>query len=181
MMASLFQPLDYVFISLGLIIIFFSFWRGVINSILGLFTWIGSIFITIYSDEYLSNLIETQLIKTDFFNEEFSKYLSIGLAIPVIFLLSIFILKKFRSLLSAELDRGFIGIIFDKLFGFIFGFIYCYIIICTLIYCLNKYDFFQSRDINIWFNKYSNIIKTTEDYNNKLLKYITISEEEITN
>ena len=181
MMESLFQPLDYIFICLGLIIIVLSFWRGVINSILGLFTWIGSIFITIYSYEYLSSFIETQLISTNFFNEKFSKYLSIGLTIPVIFLLSIFILKKFRSLLSAELDRGFIGIIFDNLFGLIFGFIYCYIIICTLIYCLNKYDFFQSSEIDVWFNKYSNIIKTTKDYNNKLLKYITISEEEITN
>ena len=116
MMSTLFQPLDYFFISIGLIIIFFSFWRGAINSILGLFTWIGSIFITIYSYEYLSSFIETQLIKTNYFNEEFLIYLSIGLAIPVIFLLSIFILKKIRRILSAELDKGFIGIIFGFLY-----------------------------------------------------------------
>jgi uncharacterized membrane protein required for colicin V production len=181
MMESLFQPLDYIFISIGIIIIVFSFWRGLVNSILGLFTWIGSIFITFYSYEYLSSFIETQLIKTNFLNEEFSYYLSMGLAIPVIFLLSIFLLKKIKKILSTEFDRGFIGLILDKIFGFIFGFIYCYIIISTLIFCLNKYDLFQSRDIDIWFNKNSNIIKTTENYNNNLLKYITISEEEIIN
>ena len=181
MMEDLFQPLDYIFISIGIIIIIFSFWRGVVNSILGLFTWIGSIFITFYFYDYLSSFIETQLIKTNFLSEEFSYYLSIGLAIPVIFLLSIFLLKKIRKILSTELDKGFIGLILDKIFGLIFGFIYCYIIISTLIFCLSKYDFFQSRDIDIWFNKYSNIIKTTENYNNNLLKYITISEEEIIN
>jgi uncharacterized membrane protein required for colicin V production len=181
MMEGLFQPLDYIFISIGIIIIVFSFLRGLVNSILGLFTWIGSIFITFYSYEYLSGFIETQLINTSFLNEEFSYYLSMGLAIPIIFLLSIFLLKKIRKILSTELDKGFIGLILDKIFGLIFGFIYCYIIISTLIFCLNKYEFFQSRDIDIWFNKNSNIIKTTENYNNKLLKYITISEEEIIN
>ena len=181
MIAGLFQPLDYIFLSIGSIIIVLSFWRGAINSILGLFTWIGSIFITFYSYEYFSNFIETQLLKTNFLNEQFSKYLSIALAIPILFLICIFILKKIRKILSAELDKGLMGIFFDKIFGFLFGFIYCYIIVCTLIYCLNKYEFFHSREINFWFSEYSNIIKETENYNSKLLKYITISEEEITN
>ena len=48
---------DYVVIILAAIIIIFSFWKGFINSILGFLTWVGSLFITIYAYQYLSNLI----------------------------------------------------------------------------------------------------------------------------
>ena len=55
--------LDYLVLILTVIIIIFSFWKGFINSILGLLTWIGSVFITIYAYQYLSNFISEQLLK----------------------------------------------------------------------------------------------------------------------
>ena len=50
---------DYVILILTAVIIIISFWKGFINSILGLLTWIGSVFVTIYSYKYLSEFLES--------------------------------------------------------------------------------------------------------------------------
>ena len=60
---NLIIPYDYIIITISLILIIFSFWKGFIKSILSLLTWIGSIIITIYSYESLQIFIENQLIK----------------------------------------------------------------------------------------------------------------------
>ena len=89
-------PFDYVIIALTIIIVIFYFWKGFINSILSLLTWIGSLFITIFSYEYLSSYLNNFLLNIDFLSnfDQFNYILSILISITLIFLLSLFILKK---------------------------------------------------------------------------------------
>ena len=108
--------LDYLVLILTVIIIIFSFWKGFINSILGLLTWIGSVFITIYAYQYLSNFISEQLLNINFLQrfEQFMSVISIIISIPIIFFISLFILKRVRKFLNSDLDKQILGIIFDK-------------------------------------------------------------------
>ena len=78
-------PFDYLVIILTLIFIIFSFWKGFINSILGLLTWIGSIFITVFSYNYLSDYINEILLNIDFLSNlsQFTYILSIIVSIPL--------------------------------------------------------------------------------------------------
>ena len=57
---------DYVVLILTAVIVIFSFWKGFINSILGLLTWVGSVFVTIYSYQYLSDFLSKQLLNINF-------------------------------------------------------------------------------------------------------------------
>ncbi len=90
---------DYVVLLLSLIIIIFSFWKGFINSVLGLLTWVGSVFITIYTYEYLSGYLNSLLISTNLLSgfDQFVSVLSLVISIPLIFILSLFILKRIRK------------------------------------------------------------------------------------
>ena len=130
------KPLDYLLVILSLFFIFFSAWKGFIISFLSLVTWVGSIFITIYFHGYLSNLIlskisQYEILVTIIPNLDFvSRYI---ISIPIIFFISIYILKKFRKFIIADLDKGFFGIIIDKFFGILFGIIFCYSILTTLL------------------------------------------------
>ena len=86
-------------------------------------TWIGSIFITIHFHKYLSEFISNQMAKFDIISRllpvhEISKYV---LAIPILFFISLFILKKFKKFISSDLDKNFLGILLDKIFGLVFG------------------------------------------------------------
>ena len=56
-------PIDYILLLITLTIVFFSIWRGVIQSLLGLMTWIGYIIITLLFYKNLSNYIADQLNK----------------------------------------------------------------------------------------------------------------------
>ena len=47
---------DYILLIITSLFVFFSVWKGFIQSILGLMTWIGSIFITLFFYEKLSYL-----------------------------------------------------------------------------------------------------------------------------
>ena len=96
---------DYFIIIITLIIVLFSFWKGVINSILGLLTWVGSVFITIYTYTYLSNYLLGILKSIDFLSgfEQFISIISIIISIPLIFLISLIILKRIRKGLSSGL------------------------------------------------------------------------------
>ena len=71
-------PFDYVIIALTLVIVVFSFWKGFINSILSLLTWIGSLFITIFSYEFLSSYLNNILSNIDFLSnfDQFNYILS---------------------------------------------------------------------------------------------------------
>lgn len=181
MIENLIFPLDYIIIVIGSIIIILSFWRGVTNSILSLLTWIGSILITIYFYSNLSNLINSQLLNINLINdyEKITNILSIILSIPLIFLISLFILKRIRKIISSDLDREILGLFVDKVFGFIFGFLLNYIIFSTLIYCSNNFDFLTiTKD---WFLDNSYIMITLDDFNNGLWVTIVGNEEVIAN
>ena len=64
MIENLIFPIDHIILTIGLIVVIFCFWKGIINSILGLLTWIGSIIITIYFYNNLSSFINCNLIKS---------------------------------------------------------------------------------------------------------------------
>ena len=89
-------PIDYILFIIAILFIIFSAWKGLIQSILGLMTWVGSIIITLYSYNSFSNFLDTQLLKIKFFQnyEMMSNILSMIISIPLIFIITLFILKK---------------------------------------------------------------------------------------
>ena len=95
---------DYVVLILTAVIVIFSFWKGFINSILGLLTWVGSVFVTIYSYQYISDFLSEQLLNINFLQrfEQFVSIISIIGIIPNIFA-STFILGLI-GLLKLPLD-----------------------------------------------------------------------------
>jgi uncharacterized membrane protein required for colicin V production len=181
MIENLIFPLDYIILTIGSIVIIFSFWKGIISSILGLLTWIGSILITLYFYFNLSNFIDSQLLKLNLLKnyEQITSILSIFISIPLIFLISLFILKRIRKIISSDIDRQILGLFIDKVFGFLFGFLLNFIIFSTLIYCYNNFDFLNFlRD---WFTQNSYIIINLEDFNNNILDSIRGNKEVISN
>ena len=161
-------PLDYVLLIIAILFIIFSAWKGLIQSILGLLTWVGSIIITLYSYNAFSNFIDTQLLKIKLFQnyEMISNIISIIISIPVIFLISLFILKKVRKFLSSDLDRQIFGIIIDKVFGVIYGLIFTYFIYSTILFTLNKFNF---EDLNQWFFDNSQILSLINNINEQYI------------
>ena len=103
--------LDYILLVITFLFIFFSIWKGFIQSILGLMTWIGSIFITLIFYETLSNYFARKLSGFEFFeNSGLSEIIGIIVSIPIIFILSLII--DFKSSLEQGLNlskKGFIN------------------------------------------------------------------------
>jgi len=89
--------------------------------------------------------ISRQLIKIDLFKnyELITNVIGIIISIPLIFLISLFVLKKIRKFLSNDLDQQILGIILDKCLGLIYGLIFSYIIFSTLLYGIEKINFFD--------------------------------------
>ena len=85
---------DYIVLILTVVIVVFSFWKGFINSILGLLTWVGSVFVTIYSYQYLSDFLSEQLLNINFLQrfEQFVSIISIIISIPIGFLYDLYTL-----------------------------------------------------------------------------------------
>ena len=161
-------PFDYVLLIIAILCIIFSAWKGLIRSILGLLTWIGSILITLYSYNAFSNFIDTQLLKIKLFQnfEMMSNIISIIISIPVIFLISLFILKKIRKFLSSDLDKQIFGIIIDKVFGVLYGLIFTYFIYSTILFTFNKFYF---EDLNKWFIENSQILSLINNINEQYI------------
>ena len=181
MIENLLFPLDYIILTTGSVLILFSFWKGIISSILGLLTWAGSILITIYFYSNFSNFLNLQMLKLDIINDydQITYILSTFISIPLIFLISLFILKRFKKLISSDLDRQILGLFIDKIFGFLFGFVLNYIIFSTLIYCSNNFEFLNFfRD---WLIENSYIIIIIDNFNNNLLISIIGNKEIISN
>ena len=170
-------PFDYVILLIIIIIILFSFWKGFVQSILGLLTWVGSILICIYSYNYFADFLTNKILNINFFQryEYLTNIGSIVISIPVIFLISLFILKRFRKFLSSDLDKQILGIIFDKIFGFIYGVIFSYAILSAFIIILERYDF---NGFNKWLQNKSNIILNTSNFNEEYI-YIYNSMNQI--
>ena len=163
-MITLIFPYDYLVITIILLIVLFSFWKGFIQSILGLFTWLGSILITIYSYNSFANFLYKQILKIQIFQnyEYLSSIVSIIIAIPVIFLISLFALKKIRIIISSDLDKQILGKVFDKIFGVMYGVLFSYLILTALLILLERYQF---ENLNYWLNNNSNIIFAINAFN----------------
>ena len=181
MIENLLFPLDYIIVTIGSLFILISFWKGVINSILGLLTWIGSILITLYFYSNLSSFINLQILKLNLLKNygEITNILSTIISIPLIFLISLFVLKRIKKIISLDLDKQTLGLLLDKIFGFLFGFFLNYIIFSTIIYLSNNYDFLYF--IKNWFIENSYIMTKLDNFNNNLLIYIVGNQEEIIN
>jgi len=168
---SLIIPYDYIIIVISLVFVIFSSWRGFIKSILNLLTWIGSIIITIYSYESLQNFIENQLSKSEILKnyESINNLIGLIISIPVIFLISLFIFKKIRTYIINDMDKNFIGLLFDKIFGFLYGIIFSYFVFATLLYGIEKFEILNS--LIIWLTKSSYILENINYINKEFLNY----------
>ncbi len=174
-----FLSFDYVVLLLTIIFVIFSFWKGFINSILGLLTWIGSIFITIFTYEYLSNYLNNIFLNIDFLSnfQQITFILSFVISIPLIFLLSLFILKRVRKILSSDLDKQILGLILDKFFGIIYGIIFSYIIYSTILYFTNNNDISILKNTNNFLKNNSYILNQIDNYNSNLINYFYIEKK----
>ena len=163
---NLIFPFDYIILTIILIIIIICFLKGLVNSILSILTWVGSVLITIYTYESLSNLISKQMINMNLFqkNEYITHIISTVISIPIIFLISLFILKRIRKFLNSDFDKQLLGIILDKFFGIIYGIMFSYISISATIILLNKFEY---NSVNNWLTNNSSIILNVQDFNNK--------------
>ena len=166
---------DYVVIILSAIIIIFSFWKGFINSILGFLTWIGSIFITIYAYQYLSEFLNTILLNINFLQnfEQFVTIISIIISIPIIFLISLFVLKRIRKFLNSDLDKQIFGIMIDKFFGVIYGIIFSYVVFSSLLYLTNNNNIELFNSVYLFLVENSNILNKISEYNNNIMQLYT--------
>ena len=180
MISNLIIPLDYIILAIGCLIIIFCFWRGIIASILGLLTWLGSIIITIYFYSDLSDLVNLQLLNINILNnyEQITSILAILISIPLIFLIALFILKKIRKIISSDIDKQILGLLFDKIFGFLFGFLLSYIIFSTIIYFTNNFELLNF--FNEWLLDNSYLLSELDNFNDRILNSIIgIREEDI--
>ena len=175
---SLSFPLDYIVLIITILFTIFSTWKGLIQSILGLMTWIGSIIITLYSYNTFSNYLNNLLLKIEIFQnyQTISNYLSIIISIPLIFLISLFILKRIRQILSSDLDRKILGVLIDKIFGIIYGIVFSYFIFSTMMFTLNK---FNLNNLNFWLINNSEILSNINTINEEyIFKFFPYSEVE---
>ena len=170
---------DYFILVFTIILIFFSVWKGFVNSILGLLTWIGSVFITIYTYEMLSNYLYNLLLNIEFLSgfEQFTSILSLIISIPLIFLISLFILKRIRKILSNDLDRQILGIILDKFFGAVYGIIFTYVIYSSVIYLTNNNNISIVKNFNIFLIENSNILNQIAKYNQNIIEIYDADNE----
>ena len=75
--------IDYILIILICLFVFFSIWKGFIQSILGLMAWVGSIVITLIFYSQLSYYFSNQLNKITFIEAiGLSEILSVIISIP---------------------------------------------------------------------------------------------------
>ena len=171
MIENLIFPIDYIIITFGLILVIFCFWKGIINSILGLLTWIGSILITIYFYTSLSSIINNQLLKIEILSnyEQITNLVSILLSIPIIFLFALFILKRFRKIISSDLDSQILGKVIDKIFGFLFGFIFNYLIFTKVFYLINNFE--STNNFNNFLFENSFLLRELNTFNSNIINY----------
>ena len=171
--------LDYILLVITSLFVLFSIWKGFIQSILGLMTWIGSIIITLIFYQKLSDYLSIYINKIDLLESSgLSEIITTILSIPIIFIISLIILKKFRKIISADLDKATLGIILDKFFGIIYGFVFSYLIFSIILLFIeqintNLFSFFLNNsfillninDFNIFYI-YNQIPFFLEESNN---------------
>ena len=181
-MISNFYTLDYILLFITLLFVFFSIWKGLIQSILGLMIWIGSIFITLFFYEKLSNYFSTKLNEFEFFeNTGLSEIISIIISIPIIFILSLIILRKIRKLITSDLDKATLGIILDKSFGIVYGLFFSYFIFSITLFFTDKINY----DLSLYLIEKSQILSQIHLFNEthilKHIPFLTESTEKLIN
>ena len=147
-------------------------------SILGLLTWLGSIIITIYFYTSLSDFLNSQLLNITIFKnyEPITSILATLISIPLIFLISLFILKKIRKIISSDIDKQIFGLFVDKVLGFLSGFIFSYIIFSTIIYFTNNFELLNF--LNKWLLDNSYLLSELDSINESLLNSIIGVEDD---
>ena len=157
-------PYDHIILIISLIFIFFSFWKGFINSILSLLTWAGSILITIYSYDAIAAFLLKQMLQINFLNNMgyITKIISIIITIPIVFIVTLFILRKIRKFITADIDKEILGAVFDKIFGLIYGIIFSYAILSAVIILIDHLNYQPIAD---WYNQNSYILYNIEKFN----------------
>ena len=165
--------LDYLILVLAAIFIVYGLLKGFVSSVLGLLTWVGSVFITIFTYEYLSLYMTKILLNLNFLRnlEQFVSILSAILSIPIIFLLSLFLLKRLRKLLSNDLDKNTLGLLFDKFLGALYGLIFSYIFYSTILYFTNDNEIVMIKNLHIFIIENSNLLKMISMSNESLINY----------
>jgi len=168
-------PYDYILLIITSIIIIISLWKGFVQSLLGLLTWVGSIIITIYSYNSLSNFFSEQLNKIDLLKNYPSiiNLIAIIISIPLIFLITLFILKRVKQFISNDLDKQILGIVLDKFFGFIYGFIFSYVVFSTILYGLENFSLLNS--FYNWIIENSYILNNINLINKSILIYLKLT------
>jgi len=162
--------LDYILLIIISLFVLFSIWKGFIQSILGLLTWIGSIIITLIFYQQLSNYLFIYINKVGFLESlGLSTIIATIISIPLIFIISLILLKKFRKIISADLDKATLGIILDKFFGIIYGFIFAYFIFSVLLLLIEQ----TNTNFIVFLNNNSFILLNINDINHSYFyKYI---------
>ena len=161
------SPFDYFIIAVIIISMLISFFKGFVQSFLGLLTWIGAVIITLIFWENLAFHILSYLNRIPFLEQSrLSIIISTVLSIPFVFLVSLIVLKKIRSLISADFNKSGIGSFIDKILGIIYGFIFGLLITIIIITTIN----------NLWNNfRSSSFVKNSitypyiEDFSNKYI------------
>ena len=170
---------DYIVLCVTMILIFFGFLKGFINSILGLLTWVGSVFITIYLHQYFSQYLTNLLLNIEFLSdfEQFVTILSLIVSIPLIFLLSLFLLKRVRKIISSDLDKQVLGLVLDKFFGALFGLVFSYVIYSTLLYFTYESNFDILNNLNIFMIENSNLLNKISSYNQNIIGFYNMNDQ----
>lgn len=169
--------LDYILIIIISITIIFSFFKGFIQSLLGLLTWVGAVIITLIFYENFANFISSYLNKINFLEESgLSIIISTILSIPFIFLVSLIILKKARNMISADFQKSSLGSIIDRLFGIVYGFIFGLLVISISLITINNISKGFSSSA---FVKNSILYPYIDELNsNYIMKYIPVLIDE---
>ena len=173
---------DYILLVITFLFVLFSIWKGFIQSILGLMTWIGSIIITLIFYQKLSDYFSFYINKIGFFESlGLSTIIATIVSIPLIFILSLFLLKKFRKIISSDLDKATLGIILDKFFGIIYGFIFSYFIFSVLLLLIEQLNSNFILFLNNNSFIFSNIIDINNSYIDQYIPFIFENSDSLTN
>ena len=78
-------------------------------------------------------------------------------------------LKKIRKFLSEDLDKKILGLLFDKIFGFIYGVFFSYVILTALNIMIKKFEF---NELNNWSKENSFLILNVDRFNSKYINFI---------
>ena len=113
-------------------------------------------------------ILSNQILKVKFFQnyEIIANVLGIILSIPIIFLISLFILKKIRQFISSDLDKQILGTIIDKTFGLLYGLVFSYLIYSTVLFSIDSLNF---ESFNKWMLKNSEILNSINNINEQYI------------